>query len=84
MAAYSRWTARIALVALGLITIAGLAVIPAGSGYHGGTVWPIPEPWGKHHVIACIEMVVVYIALGLVVLIVAITLVGELWDRADW
>ena len=82
--AYSKWTARVALVVFVAAVLFLIALLPIGAGRGGSTIWPLSERFGRHHLIADIELVVGWIAATLAVLLLVAGVLLYLADRAEW
>ena len=82
--AYSKWTARIAFVVFVAAVLFLIALLPIGVGRRGSTIWPLSEHFGRHHLIADIELVIGWIAAGLAALAVVAGVALYLADRAEW
>jgi hypothetical protein len=80
-----RWLARVLVVAIPAAVLIGIAMIPLRSNKGGaGDVWPLPLVWGRHHLIAAIEMVFAWIAVGVGLIFLAVSVSTRLWELADW
>ena len=86
MSAYSKWTARVALAALGFALAVVVAMLPVAEATlrHPNRVWPIPRSWEAHHVLAGIEMLLVWAAVVLCGLALVAVTVSRLAVRAGW
>lgn len=84
MIAYRKWTARVAVVAFAAAAALGVAILPVGAGRNGGTVWPLPEHFGRHHLFADLLMGAGLVAGGIGVIVLVGWVFIELLIRAEW
>lgn len=84
MIAYNKWTARVALVVLTPTLLVGIALLPVGERKHGNSVWPLSPDFGHHHLLACVEVGLGLVAVGLVTLGVIGATFYHLLRRARW
>ncbi len=84
MQAYSKWTARIALIVLGMALLLGSAALPIHENPGSGAVWPLSRHFGHGHVIADIEVVIGWMVAVLAALILIGYCISGLLCRAGW